>query len=203
MTPRPAGIGGLVLAGGGSTRMGGGYKFLLELRGRPIIDHVMERLEPQVAALAVSANCDPARIPGSPLVLPDAPPSRGPLSGLLAGLAWASRRDMTHLATAAADTPFLPRDLVARLAAGIGDGAAALAASAGRLHPTFGLWSVELLPTLEDYLERDPVGRVAGFAAGRGARRVDFPADGYDPFFNVNEPRDLEEARRMAPGIAP
>lgn len=202
MTEHSARIGGLVLAGGGSTRMGGGQKFLLELRGRPVIEHVVERLNPQVRALAVSANCDPSEIPGNHPVLPDTPPSRGPLSGLLAGLAWASRSGMTHLATAAADTPFLPRDLVARLAAGIGDGTAALAASEGRLHPTFGLWAVELLPALGEYLARAPVSRVAGFAAECGACTVEFPAAGYDPFFNINEPGDLDQARRMAPDIA-
>lgn len=195
---------GLVLAGGESRRMGGGHKFLLDLAGRPLIAHVADRLAPQVAALAISANCDPALLPPGHRVLPDAPPSRGPLSGLHAGLLWAARTGgMTHLATAAADTPFLPRDLVAALAAASPDGRPALAASAGRVHPTFGLWPVTALPALEAWLAGENAARMRDFASACGAVTVDFPTAAGDPFFNVNDPGDLEAARRLAGASSP
>ncbi|MBX3530826.1 MAG: molybdenum cofactor guanylyltransferase [Rhizobiaceae bacterium] len=191
-------VAGLVLAGGGSRRMGGGDKFLLELAGKPLIEHVVERLAPQVDGIAISANCEPALLPPGLAVLPDRAPSRGPLSGLLSGLRWAAEVGASHVATAAADTPFLPRDLVPRLATALGDRDVAIAASRGRFHPTFGLWSADLLPALADYLDTSPTSRVLDFANARGNAFADFPALPDDPFFNVNEPGDIDEARRRA-----
>jgi molybdopterin-guanine dinucleotide biosynthesis protein A len=191
---------GLVLAGGGSQRMGGGHKFLLELGHRPLIDHAVARLAPQVRALAISANCDPTLLPAGFDVLPDRPPSRGPLSGLLAGLAWAATLDgVTHVATAAADTPFFPLDLVTRLAEAQHDGKATLASCDGRTHPTFGLWSVEVLPFLADFLASARSSSVLAFAGECAARTVEFDGRN-DPFFNVNEPADLDLARLRQAG---
>jgi molybdopterin-guanine dinucleotide biosynthesis protein A len=88
---RPDGIIGIVLAGGKSSRMGGGDKCLLPLAGRPILAHVIERLKPQVAELIVSANGDPARFSafGLPVVGDRVGGYAGPLAGTLAGLEWA------------------------------------------------------------------------------------------------------------------
>lgn len=191
-------VAGLVLAGGRSRRMGGGDKFLLRLGDRRLVDHVIARLRPEVGCLAISANCDPALLSGTQLpVLADAPPSRGPLSGLLAGMVWAEKAHpgCTHIATAAADTPFFPADLVSRLS-GAG-GSAALAASAGRVHPVFGLWPLATRRLLEDFLAGAQSWRMMDFAAQIGWREVDFaPVDGCDPFFNINTPEQLDAARR-------
>lgn len=199
-------VAGLVLAGGQSRRMGGGDKFLLPLGGLRLIDHVVARLAPQVSALAVSANCDPALLADTGLpVLADTPPSRGPLSGLLAGMNWAATAlpGCTHVATAAADTPFFPEDLVARLTeAGAGTGSAALALSGGRVHPVFGLWPLAGRRYLEQFLASSESWRMMDFAGRIGWREVDFPFPGdSDPFFNINTPDDLAVAeRRMEQG---
>ena len=106
---------GVILAGGRATRMGGGDKGLLPLGQGTILAHVVARLGPQVATLALNANGDPARFAelGLP-VLADADEARaGPLAGVLAGLDWAAGQGAEAIVTAAADTPFLPRDLVA------------------------------------------------------------------------------------------
>ncbi len=173
--------------------MGGGDKFLVDLCGRPLIEHVIERLRPQVDALAISANGDPSRIPSEFPIVPDTAPSRGPLSGLRAGLLWARDvRGTTHLVTSAADTPFLPKDLVARLHAAGAD-RVALACSGGRRHPTFGLWRVDVIDELEAFLVAQSQDRVSDFAARCGAVDVDFDDD--DAFFNINTPQDLAAAR--------
>ena len=194
-------VAGLVLAGGRSRRMGGGDKFLLPLTGRRLIDHVVARLAPQVGALAISANCDPALLADTGLaVLADAPPSRGPLSGLLAGMDWVTTvlPGCTHVATAAADTPFFPGDIVARLMeAGAGSGSATLAVSAGRVHPVFGLWPLAGRRYLEEFLAGSENWRMIDFAGRIGWREVDFPFSGdSDPFFNINTPGDLSVAQR-------
>ena len=110
---------GVILAGGRATRMGGGDKGLLPLGEARLLDHVVGRLAPQVAALALNANGDGARFAayGLPVVPDSLAGFPGPLAGVLAGLDWAAERGAELVVTAAADTPFFPRDLVERLLA--------------------------------------------------------------------------------------
>lgn len=195
-------VAGVILAGGHSTRMGGGDKCLLELDGRPLLDHVIERLRPQVEGLLLNANGDAARF--SPWNLPvtaDTIADAGPLGGIHAGLAWAAAHKFTHILTVAADTPFFPGTLADRfIHAEAGRGGIALASSGGRVHPTFGLWPVSLGQDLGDFLTRNGSRSVRAFAEQKhGAIIVDFPVAGeLDPFFNVNTPEELAAARAFA-----
>jgi len=187
---------GVILAGGRAARMGGGDKALLDLGGRPMLAQVIDRLAPQVAAMALNANGDPDRFAGFGLpVIPDTVAGfPGPLAGVLAGLDWAVERGAGHIVTVAADTPFFPTDLVARLVAGAGAAPIALAETASGLHPTFGLWPVALRDDLALALA-DGVRKVAAWAQGAGTCRVRFGDRPRDPFFNVNTPEDLARAR--------
>ena len=85
---------GILLAGGKSSRMGGGDKCLLPLAGRPILAHVIERLKPQVAELIISANGESTRFSdfGLPVVEDRLGGYVGPLAGILAGLEWAAHQ---------------------------------------------------------------------------------------------------------------
>ena len=190
---------GAILAGGAARRMGGGDKGLLPLGRGTVLAHVAGRLAPQVSALAINANGDPARFAGFALpVLPDPLPGRpGPLAGVLAAMGWAQGLGAERVVTAAADTPFLPADLVARLeAAGPGIVLAATPGAEGRpdRHPTFGLWPVALRGDLRAAIEGG-VRKVVAWTDRHGADDALFP----DPaaFFNVNTPDDLARARAM------
>lgn len=190
---------GVILAGGQGRRMGGADKALIRLAGRPLLSHVIDRLEPQVERLAISANGDPARFghTGLPVLADRA--SQGPLSGLQAALDWAVPLGATHVVTAAVDTPFLPEDLVPRLllAAETSSGGVAVAESDGRLHPTFGLWPVGHAEALRQALERGEA-RVQGFASATGAVAAPFPDE--RAFLNLNAPDDLVRAEAMVWG---
>lgn len=206
----PMRIVGIVLAGGLSRRMGGGDKGLRLLAGRPMLAHVIERARPQVERLALSAQGDPARFAAFDLpVVPDSiPDSAGPLAGVLAGLDWAAASDLqaTHLASFAGDAPFLPGNLVSRLAAALAGGAYELAsaASAGRAHPVFGLWPLTLRDELRRALAVEGVRKAGQWVARHRLALVEFPAMPVDPFFNANRPEDLAEAERlMALGAPP
>lgn len=194
---------GVILAGGRGRRMDGADKALVMLDGAPLIAHVIRRLAPQVGALAINAGGDPARFADLALpVLPDPVPDQpGPLAGILAGMKWAGAQGASHIVTAATDTPFLPGDLVARLehAAQAAHEPIALAESAGRLHPTFGLWPVALADDLALALEAG-TRKVAAWALGEGAARAEFAMLPRDPFFNINTPDDLATAHRMIAG---
>ncbi len=194
-------IGGVILAGGGATRLGGGDKCLLPLGDRPILAHVIARLRPGVAALALSANGDPARFAAFGLpVLPDGPPGAvGPLAGVLAGLDWAAARGLEAIVTAAAATPAFPDSLVTVLGAVGKERALAIAVSEGpdgrRAHPTFGLWPVALRAPLRAALAAGER-RVGRFAESMGRVAAVFPDPSGDAFFNINTPGDLDLARR-------
>ncbi|WP_108484842.1 molybdenum cofactor guanylyltransferase MobA [Oceaniglobus ichthyenteri] len=186
---------GVILAGGLARRMGGGDKGLLPLGAGTILSHVVARLEPQVAGLALNANGDPSRFAtlGLP-VLPDSIDGFvGPLAGVLAGLDWAAEQGGDHIVTAAADTPFFPCDLVARLcAAGPG---IVLAATADGRHPTFGLWPVALRDDLRAALQGG-LRKVVQWTQAHGGVEAMFDDPGA-PFFNVNTPEDLIKAESM------
>ena len=204
---------GCVLAGGLARRMGGGDKPLRLLGGRPMLDHALDRLAPQVAAVILNANGDPARFAayGLPVAADGVQGYPGPLAGILAGLDWAAahRPDLAWVASVPGDCPFLPHDLVARLhaareAAGL---PLACAQSGGQAHPPVGLWPVALREDLRAALvagER----RVGRWAARHGGAHADWPAVPVDPFFNANAPQDMVEAERLlsllpsAPGPA-
>ncbi len=193
----PLRIFGVILAGGTGRRMGGGDKALMGLGGIPLVQRAKERLAPQVDAVALSANGGADRFDflGLP-VLGDDPviTSRGPLSGVLAALEWAGASRATHVVSVAVDTPFFPCDLVPQLylAAEGSPSRLAIARSAGRDHPTFGLWPVALLADLRTYLAQASSARVLDFADQHRAARADFP----DPmmFTNLNTLQDLAEA---------
>jgi len=208
-----ASIAAVLLAGGQSRRMGGGDKGLLMLSGTPMLGHVLARLWPQVAALAINANGDPKRFAAFalPVVADTVQGYAGPLAGIHAGMRWAAQHvpGAQWIATASSDVPFLPLDLVARLAAamtGHSEGGIAIASSGGRAHPVIGLWPVALADALESAIRAGEF-RVGHWARAQGAIEVDFPAvevagRGVDPFFNANTPQDLDEARAILAQMA-
>ncbi|MYK32548.1 MAG: molybdenum cofactor guanylyltransferase MobA [Boseongicola sp. SB0670_bin_30] len=189
---------GTILAGGQARRMGGGDKGLLVVGDRTMLEHVIDRLAPQVGELALNANGDETRFSrfGLPVLADPVAGFAGPLAGVLAGLDWGADRGVANIVTVAADTPFLPADLVDRLLdAAMDQGRQiALASTAAGLHPTFGLWPVALRDDLRAALS-EGVRKVVDWTDGHGAARAEFPVGELDPFFNVNTPEDLDRAR--------
>lgn len=199
-------IAGLVLAGGLARRMGGGDKALKRLGERPLLDLVLERFAPQVGSIALSANGDPARFAAYrlPVVADPLPGALGPIAGIAAG--WIFARGLVPpaplLATIAVDTPFLPRDLVARLAAALAtepEAGLAVAASGGRIHPVAALHRVGDPARLVDGLADGSLRRMMLWIEMRRAVVVDFPADPVDPFANLNTEADLAAAADRPP----
>ncbi|MCP1335007.1 molybdenum cofactor guanylyltransferase MobA [Futiania mangrovi] len=199
---------GVLLAGGLARRMGGGDKPLKEIGGKSILEHVIGRARPQVRALVLNANGPAERFAhfGLPVAADVVEGFAGPLAGILTGLEWAGANvpEATHVASFATDTPFLPHDLVARMAAEMERAGARLAcaASGGRTHPVFGLWPVDLADDLARAMREEEVRKVDLFTARYPLAEVAFASEPVDPFFNANRPDDLTEAERLLDRIA-
>lgn len=199
---------GLLLAGGLARRMGGGDKPLRTIGGQTILARVIARVRPQCAGLVLNANGDPARFDGYglPVIADDVPDFAGPLAGILAGLDWlaVAHPGAAWLASVAADTPFLPHDLVARLHSARQAAAMPLACagSGGWTHPVIGLWPVALRHDLRRALVEEGERKIDRWTARHGVALADWPLEPVDPFFNANAPADIAEAERLlATGI--
>jgi molybdopterin-guanine dinucleotide biosynthesis protein A len=195
---------GILLAGGLARRMGGGDKPMRQIGGRTILDRVIARLTPQCDGLILNANGDPARFArfGLPVIPDTVEDFPGPLAGILAGLDWtaANRPEVGWVLSAAADCPFLPRDLLARLhqARAEQNAQLAVAASDGQSHPVIGLWSVALREQLRHALVVEDVRKIDRWTARYKLATVAWPTEPLDPFFNANTMDDLAEAERLA-----
>lgn len=199
----PESVVGIILAGGLARRMGGGDKCLLPLVGKTLLQRTIERARPQVSPLLLNANGNSLRFARTRLpVVPDIYPNNlGPLAGIHAGLQWmkTNNPNAEWLTSFASDTPFFPTDLVARLftAATTHRAQLAVATSNHRAHPIFALWHASLIDTIEQQLETSDVPRLQDWIKKQKLVEVEFAADGYDPFFNINTPQDLYAAEPM------
>ncbi len=187
---------GVIIAGGRSSRMGGGEKVFIEVGGKRILDRIIERMAPQVDRLAINANGDATRFQDTGLtVIPDLPEAaQTPLAGFHAALQWAKATGFDRLLTIPSDAPFLPRDLMAQLAA---VQKAAIAESNGQEHYLTGLWPVMLSGVLDEAIEAGML-RVKDWASHVDAATVEWPVHPFDPFFNVNTSDDLARAQAIA-----
>ena len=201
-------ISALILAGGRGTRMGHVDKGLQPFRGTTMVQHVLERLAPQVAGVAINANQNLAAYAafgsaGAPVpVWPDETTGfAGPLAGLEAGM---RHCPTPYMLSAPCDSPFLPNDLAARLFHALqsqgADVALAVTQEAGmrkQPHPVFCLVKIDLLPVLSKYL-LEGGRKMDGWYAELKVAEVVF--DDGDAFRNINT---LDELRSLDSGRAP
>ncbi len=195
---------GVVLAGGLARRMGGGDKARLRIGKQTILERVLARMRPQCGGLIINANGDPVRFAdtGLPVVADSIPGFAGPLAGILAGLDWAAEHapNAGDIVSIPGDCPFLPTDLVERLAAARARARQPIvcARSGEWRHPVIALWPVALRSKLRSALIEDGVRKIETWTSRQGVAIADWPANPIDPFFNVNTPDDAAQAERFA-----
>jgi molybdopterin-guanine dinucleotide biosynthesis protein A len=195
---------GLVLAGGLARRMGGGDKARIKIGGASILQRVLACLTPQCSRIIVNANGDATRFAdtGLPVVADSVPDFAGPLAGILAGLDCAAQNApaVEWLASVPGDCPFLPKDLVARLhdARATSNVPLACARSGEWRHPVVGLWPVKLREDLRHALVGEDLHKIELWTARHGIAIAEWTAVPFDPFFNVNTPKDVAQAEAIA-----
>ncbi len=188
---------GILLAGGLSSRMGGEDKALASIEGQTLVQITLARLRKQVSDALLNSNRSRERFAGLDVeILPDSVDGfLGPLAGVLTGMEWARAKagDQALVLTAAVDCPFFPLDLGARLLSALTEGRnVAVASSAGRVHPVFGLWRVGLADDLRRHLSGGGNRKMMDWIMAHDPAFVDWPTDPVDPFMNINTPQDLQ-----------
>lgn len=189
------GLAVVILAGGEGRRIGGG-KMLRELGGETLIDRALCLAGGWSPDVRVAVRTDAQAGSFAAPILDDDPALQGPLGGLAAALRLARESGREAVLTLPCDAPFLPFDLPGRLIGEIGEAAAAIAASGGKIHPVCALWRVKVLDRLPTYAAS---GRLSlrGLADEVGYVPVAWPADPIDPFFNINSEADLQRAEEI------
>lgn len=192
----------VIIAGGRSSRMGR-EKAFESVHGQLILDRIIATLGIQADAIAINANGDASRFAqwGLPVIVDVHSDIGTPLAGLHTALAHAKGNAFDAVLTAPSDTPFLPADLMMRLLSE--NSPAAIASSGGQAHYLTGLWSVTLLPALQEALHQAPAPRLQDWCSMCRAAVVEWSAVPFDPFFNVNTPEELAEAERIAARFEP
>lgn len=192
---------GVILAGGRSQRMGGKTKALIDLAGKPMLQHVIDRVEPQVSRLLLSlesAHEDYAAF-GLQQVPDPAPGHGGPLGGLLAAMQEMAGGAQNWLLLAACDAPFLPLGLARRLqeSAETAGTPGAVVRLEGEVQPTFSVWHRSLLPVLQRAVNQQRMAGFKQFLDQAPLALLDWPASEGWRFFNINDEAALQRAQRM------
>jgi molybdopterin-guanine dinucleotide biosynthesis protein A len=186
-------ITGLILAGGRGMRMGGVDKGLQTLQGKPMIAHVIQRLQPQVDRIMINANqnLDRYREFSFPVCADEKNDYTGPLAGMQAGLIHC---ETAYMLTVPCDTPMLPTDLVTQLATALEKSTADIAVANTKQHdliqrqPVFCLMKKTVLTDLTTALERG-VRKVDLWLAEK--KLVDVVFDDEAAFANINTLEEL------------
>ena len=193
-------VSAVILAGGMGRRMGGQDKGQLELNGRPLIEYVLETIQPQVKTILINANRHQAEYAryGYPVVPDLLQGYQGPLAGFAAGMRAATT---PYVVTLPCDGPFSPPDLVARLAAALEKGHAdiAVAHDGERLQPVYALLPTSLSPSLESFLAAGER-KIDLWYTQHKMVRVDF-SDVAKTFRNINTPQDQHRLQQEGPSI--
>ncbi len=191
-SPEKNNITAVVLAGGRGRRLGGQDKGLVDLDGRPLIEHILGLVTPQVSAVIINANRNQQIYAdlGHPVISDNMADYQGPLAGFAVALA-ACNTD--YIMTLPCDGPYVPLDLVSRLSAAMKDNDAELAVAydGQRMQPVYALIPRSLLGSLQDFLDAGDR-KIDLWYARHNTALADF-SDVIDTFFNINTEDDLSK----------
>ncbi len=194
---------GVILAGGKSTRMNGLDKAQAKLGNLSLLEHSVQRARPQVDTLLINLHSSASNPLATDLTIihDQIEDHAGPLAGILSSLEWVqeNRPDCKSIATFPVDSPFFPIDLIKRLhETKQASGAQVTIPRYGQQrHWVFGLWSVELIDSLKDFLLVKRLRKVRQWIGELDVCEVDFSDLPEDPFFNINTLEELAMAKKQ------
>ena len=192
----------VILAGGKSKRFGED-KNLAKLGSKSLIEHVIDKVREKFKKILIIANKDVKIQPSQNLVIvPDhIAGNLGPLVGVLTGMKWAKNAGASYkwIATFPSDTPFFDITIVDQYKKKITSNSSPLyfVRSGEKRHNIFGLWSIDLLDTLEEDLVQNNFRKVEDWANKIGVKTINIKFNKFDPFLNINTQEDLSKANKI------
>lgn len=185
-------ITGIILAGGMARRMGGKDKGLIKVAGKPLVEHAIAALRPQVSSLIINTNrnLDSYRVYGLPMVVDSIAGFNGPLTGMASCMCVV---DSSLMVTVPCDSPNLPADLVQRMYNGLIEQQAeiSVAHDGEYIQPVFALMYTDLLDSLLGFLNRGER-KISRWYDEHNVATVDF-SDKPEAFININTPDDIDQ----------
>ena len=192
----------VVLAGGKSKRFGED-KNLAKLGNMSLLDHVLAKVNKKFEKILVvsNQNLNIKKLNSITIVSDCIQGNLGPLVGVLTAMKWIKENNEQYqwIATFPCDTPFFDTSIIEKYKSKISLNESLLyfVKSNEKRHNIFGLWSVELMDTLEKDLVDNNYRKVEKWADKIGVKTINIKTDKFDYFFNINTKIDLEEANKL------
>ena len=192
---------GVVLAGGKSSRFGED-KNHIKLGNKTLLEHVLYKINNKFPeTLIVSNRPLKIQITKKITIIEDCFENLGPLVGVLSSMKWIKENKKTFkwIATFPSDTPFFETSIIEEYKKRITTNESSLyfVKSNNKRHNIFGLWSIDLLQTLENDIVKNNFRKVEDWANKIGVKTIDIEIKKFDPFFNINTKEDFEIAKRI------
>jgi len=191
----------VVLAGGKSKRFGQD-KNQIKLGDKTLLEHVLSKISNKFEEiLIVSSHNQEIQKLENVTVIPDCLEDLGPLAGVLSSMKWVveNQKQYKWIATFPSDTPFFENSIVEEYKKKVrkNDSSLYFVKSNNKRHNIFGLWSIDLLETLENDLIKNNFRKVETWANKIGVKTITIKVKKFDPFLNINTREDLEEAKKI------
>jgi len=192
---------GVVLAGGKSSRFGED-KNHIKLGNKTLLEHVLYKINNKfLETLIVSSRPLEIKITKKITIIEDCFENLGPLAGVLSSMKWIKENKKTFkwIATFPSDTPFFETSIIEEYKKRITTNESSLyfVKSNNKRHNIFGLWSIDLLQTLENDIVKNNFRKVEDWANKIGVKTINVEIKEFDPFFNINTKEDFEIAKKI------
>ena len=192
---------GVVLAGGKSKRFGED-KNHIKLGNKTLLEHVLHKINNKfIEILIVSSRPLKIQITKKITIIEDCFENLGPLAGVLSSMKWIKENKKTFkwVATFPSDTPFFETSIIEEYKKRITTNKSLLyfVKSNNKRHNIFGLWSIDLLQTLENDIVKNNFRKVEDWANKIGVKTINVEIKEFDPFFNINTKEDFEIAKKI------
>ena len=183
----------VILTGGKGSRLNGADKGLVTLNKIPLVQHLINRIKPQVNNIIISANrnIETYSNMGLPVFKDDIDDFAGPLAGILKAL---QQSQNAWVLVVPADSPFIPTNLALRLMQNVADNKIAIPHDGNYLHPTFALIHKDLATSLAEFLQQGE--RKARVWMQQQAHTIVDFSDQADAFMNINTEDELKNAEQ-------
>ena len=191
----------VILAGGLSKRFGGGFKTFAKFNNKSIFERIETNLKANQIDILINTNfSDKQFISKNYTIIPDLEKDfKGPLAGIYASMHWVIKNDTSKkwIFTVPSDTPFLPSDLFERFILNYDESIKIfIARSANKPHPVIGMWNVNLINDLKNYLNSGNR-KILDWVSKHNHKFVDFELKKFDCFLNINTINDLNQAAEI------